>query len=251
MTPFRKAFGIASIFALLPFGAAIAAPVAPAHQHPKHTSVPVHPKKAVLKKHPLHKTPVKKVVKKPAPIVHKKPIVKTPVKIAHPMPVRTHIAPNPVAPPVVAVPALEIPPSGVIAASENMPYSFGAQKVSLTGAEFTDKNLPNLFGPIAPDAGTHYVVFTLRVQNAGTEPVSWTFERFNPTVQTDDPAAKPLRGQTLLTATNARFETQPIQPGEEKVVRFHFQVPLTAHLRSLTLTPGGGAEYRFDLSGLH
>lgn len=128
-------------------------------------------------------------------------------------------------------------------------YPIGGGEALLEKAEFADGFLPNLLGPIPPDPGTRYVLFSVRVRNTGAAPLMWDFERVNPRLQTRNAGDRVLRGATILTASNDKFERQPIQPGEEKALRFHFQVPLNAQLQSLTLG-ANGAQFRYDVSGV-
>lgn len=180
---------------------------------------------------PIHKSA--KSVRRPTPLTNR-----THLKTAVP-PVAAPIAPRPVTPLVVV--------RGPRTGERNIPYSVGGAQLTFQGGEVTDKSLPNLFGNIPPDAGTHYVLFTMSVKNTGAVPLDWSFERFNPKLETANSGDTIVRGTALLTGKNAKFETQPIQPGEEKMVRFHFQVPIAAMPKTLSLSSDGN-EYRFDVS---
>jgi hypothetical protein len=130
-----------------------------------------------------------------------------------------------------------------------MPYPVAGAALTIEKAEYTDQTMPNLFGPNLPDPGTHYLVFTIRVRNESGAPVVWGFDRFRPTLTA---GGQVIRGINLLTAKNEKFETQPINPGEEKELRFHFQVPKTAPVATLTLQSGSNIPpYVFDLSAVH
>jgi hypothetical protein len=136
-------------------------------------------------------------------------------------------------------------------AQAGMPCPLAGCEVTLEKAEFTNRPLANLFGPVPPDPGTRYALFTIRVRNTGSAPVQWGFDRFNPALQTSGSAGQVIRGANLLTGGNDKFEKQPIQPGEEKTLRFHFQVPLGARLTTLSMGESASRpQYLFGLTSV-
>lgn len=141
-------------------------------------------------------------------------------------------------------------PNGPMVAKMGTPYLMSGCEVILEKAEYTTMSLPNLFGPVRPDDGTHYMLFTIHIANHGVTPVLWTYDSFRPTLQTSA-NAKILRGGGLLTSNNKRFELQPLQPGEEKTLHFHYQVPMDVNVSALTIgETAASPKYSFDLTAI-
>lgn len=144
-------------------------------------------------------------------------------------------------------PTLGTPTTGKIGTA----YLMSGCEMTLEKVEYTTQSLPNLFGPVRPDDGMRYLLFTIHIQNNGTVPVMWTYDSFRPTLQSNA-SAKILRGAGLLTSSNKRFELQPLKPGEEKTLHFHFQVPDEAIVTALTIGETAiSPKYTFDLTGIH
>ena len=202
-----------------------------------------------VRKRPPAKKPTPKVVHKAAvkPAKLAKPLVapkKPLVKAAKPVPTPTPRVVVPKMPPPVIRPSSAVGQMGSA-------YLVGGGTLTLEKAEFTDTALPNLFGPVPPDPGTRYVVFTVRVHNTLNRALLWSFEQFHPTLRIIGGEGAPLRAINLMTENNNKFEKQPLQSGETKVLRFHFQVPQDAHLLSLSVGEGTGTpQYVYDLSGV-
>lgn len=238
---------VGAVFALTllaPFGVgrvpafAAAPPLAKTKSAKKPTTRKALAKKADPRKRTrLTPKPLPKPTPKPSPVV----IIPAPKPSPAPVP---DPAPRPVPAPVPVKPT-RTPTSAQL----NAPIPVGGGTFILEKVETTDKALPNLLGLNLPDTGTHYIVFTMRVKNEMQTPLAWSLEKFNPQLQTSG-GGQVIRGIDLMTAKNDKFEKQPIQPGEEKELRFHFQVPQGAVPQTLILGAVGGPAYQFDVSGV-
>jgi hypothetical protein len=113
-------------------------------------------------------------------------------------------------------------------------YAVGDCDLTLQKAEFTDEPLLNFKGVTGPVRGYHFAVFTFDVVAQVSDGLTFSTDKFNPTLTTEDGlAVDPVSGPLLRGSTDEPFDGN-VQYGDDQHFRIYY--PVSVHDRLATLT---------------